>query len=55
MDSGGEVRFSVEIVRVKGLKGLYALDLRRMKGSLHDYKENHVGGRYFSLIRYFSS
>lgn len=41
-DTGGEVRFTIEVVRVKGLKGLYTLDLRRLKGSLPDYKENHV-------------
>lgn len=41
-DSGGEVRFSVEVVRVKHLAGLYTLDFRRLKGALTDYKENHV-------------
>ena len=41
-DSGGEVRYSVEIVRVRGLTGIYTLDFRRMKGSLSDYRENHV-------------
>jgi protein-serine/threonine kinase len=42
LDTGGEVRFTVEVVRVKGLKGLYTLDLRRLKGNLTDYRENHV-------------
>jgi protein-serine/threonine kinase len=41
-DSGGEVRYSVEIVRVRGLTGIYTLDFRRMKGSLSDYRANHV-------------
>lgn len=41
-DGGGEVRFTVEIVKVKHLAGLYTLDFRRLKGALTDYKENHV-------------
>lgn len=41
-DGGGEVRFTVEVVRVKHLAGLYTLDFRRLKGALTDYKENHV-------------
>lgn len=41
-DSGSEVRFTVEVTKVKGLTGLYTLDFRRMKGTLYDYKENHV-------------
>lgn len=52
-DSGGEVRYSVEVTRVRGLTGLYTLDFRRMKGSLSDYKANHVCsdlGSYFALL-----
>lgn len=41
-DGGGEVRFTVEVVKVKHLAGLYTLDFRRLKGALTDYKENHV-------------
>lgn len=48
-DSGGEVRFTVEVTRVKNLNGLYTLDLRRLKGSLPDYRENHVSRGYTAM------
>ncbi|CAD6916201.1 unnamed protein product [Tilletia controversa] len=38
VDGGQEVRFSVEITRIKNLSGLYSLDIRRMKGNLWAYK-----------------
>ncbi|KAK0564987.1 hypothetical protein OC844_001441 [Tilletia horrida] len=38
VDGGQEVRFSVEITRIKNLPGLYSLDIRRMKGNLWAYK-----------------
>lgn len=50
-DGGGEVRFTVEVVRVKHLAGLYTLDFRRLKGALTDYKENHVSLLRLSLRR----
>lgn len=37
-DSGHEVRFSVELTRLKGLSGTYSVDIRRMKGQLWAYK-----------------
>jgi hypothetical protein len=48
-DGGGEVRFTVEVVRVKNLSGLYTLDFRRLKGALTDYKENHVSVTYMAI------
>ncbi|KAE8214051.1 hypothetical protein CF327_g2519 [Tilletia walkeri] len=38
VDGGQEVRFSVEITRIKNLSGLYSVDIRRMKGNLWAYK-----------------
>lgn len=38
VDGGQEVRFSVEITKIKNLPGLYSLDIRRMKGNLWAYK-----------------
>ncbi len=38
VDGGQEVRFSVEVTRIKNLPGLYSLDIRRMKGNLWAYK-----------------
>lgn len=38
VDSGDEIRFTVELCRIKGLPGLYILDMRRMKGNLWGYK-----------------
>lgn len=37
-DPGAEVRFTVEISRMKGLPDLYAIDIRRLKGSLWSYR-----------------
>lgn len=37
-DSGGEVRFSVELTEISGLKSTYSLDIRRLKGPLRSYK-----------------
>ncbi len=34
VDGGQEIRFSVEVTRIKNLPGLYSLDIRRMKGNL---------------------
>lgn len=38
VDGGQEVRFSVEVTRLKNLPGLYSVDIRRMKGNLWAYK-----------------
>lgn len=38
VDGGQEVRFSVEITRLKNLPGLYSLDTRRLRGNLWAYK-----------------
>ncbi|EPQ30724.1 uncharacterized protein PFL1_01625 [Pseudozyma flocculosa PF-1] len=38
VDGGQEIRFSVEVTRIKNLPGLYSLDIRRMKGNLWAYK-----------------
>ncbi|TFK95225.1 hypothetical protein BDV98DRAFT_518140 [Pterulicium gracile] len=37
-DGGDEVRFSVELTRLDGLKDTYALDIRRLKGRLRTYQ-----------------
>lgn len=37
-DPGAEVRFTVEISRIKGLPNLYAIDIRRLKGNLWSYR-----------------
>jgi protein-serine/threonine kinase len=37
-DSGDEVRFSVEVTRLKNLPGLYSVDFKRIKGSVWSYK-----------------
>ncbi|KAF8935599.1 hypothetical protein BGZ58_004920 [Dissophora ornata] len=38
IDSGDEIRFSIELCRIKNLHGLYSVDIRRMKGNLWTYK-----------------
>ncbi|KAF9986499.1 hypothetical protein BGZ75_001760 [Mortierella antarctica] len=38
IDSGEEVRFSIELCRIKNLPGIYCVDIRRMKGNLWAYK-----------------
>ncbi|KAF9325026.1 hypothetical protein BG006_011452 [Podila minutissima] len=38
IDSGEEIRFSIELCRIKNLKGIYCVDIRRMKGNLWAYK-----------------
>ncbi|KAF9432874.1 hypothetical protein BGZ76_010193 [Entomortierella beljakovae] len=38
IDSGEEVRFSIEVCRIKNLAGIYCVDIRRMKGNLWAYK-----------------
>lgn len=38
VDGGQEVRFSVEITRLKNLAGLYSVDIRRMRGNVWAYK-----------------
>lgn len=37
-DSGDEVRFSVEVTKIKNLPGLYSVDFKRIKGSAWNYK-----------------
>ncbi|KAH8918887.1 hypothetical protein BT69DRAFT_1267292 [Atractiella rhizophila] len=34
VDSGDEIRFSIELTRLKNLTGLYSVDIRRIKGQL---------------------
>lgn len=36
-DAGDEVRFSVELTRLKNLSGLYSLDFKRLKGEAWTY------------------
>ncbi|KAG0313135.1 hypothetical protein BGZ99_009070 [Dissophora globulifera] len=38
IDSGEEIRFSIELCRIKNLHDLYSVDIRRMKGNLWTYK-----------------
>ncbi|KAK3805625.1 MAG: hypothetical protein J3Q66DRAFT_273933, partial [Benniella sp.] len=38
IDSGEEIRFSIELCRIKNLHELYSVDIRRMKGNLWAYK-----------------
>lgn len=38
VDPGDEVRFSVELCRIKNLPGLYIVDMRRMRGNVWAYK-----------------
>jgi hypothetical protein len=38
LDPGDEVRFSVELCKIKNLPGLYIVDIRRMRGNLWSYK-----------------
>ncbi|KAI9319639.1 kinase-like domain-containing protein [Dichotomocladium elegans] len=38
VDPGEEVRFSIEICKIKNLPGLYILDIRRMRGNVWSYK-----------------
>lgn len=37
-DPGAEVRFTVEVSRMRGLPNLYAIDIRRLKGNLWSYR-----------------
>ena len=37
-DPGNEVRFTVELTEIRGLKSTYSLDIRRLKGPLRSYK-----------------
>lgn len=47
-DAGDEVRFVVELTRVKNLDRLYCVDLKRMKGGPWSFK--HVVSRIVSLF-----
>ncbi|KAF9993996.1 hypothetical protein BGZ79_001280 [Entomortierella chlamydospora] len=38
IDSGEEIRFSIELCRIKNLDGLYSVDIRRVRGNLWAYK-----------------
>jgi protein-serine/threonine kinase len=38
VDSGEEIRFAVELCRIKNLPGLYIVDIKRLKGNLWGYK-----------------
>ncbi|KAF8967409.1 hypothetical protein BGZ46_000169 [Entomortierella lignicola] len=38
IDSGEEIRFSIELCRIKNLHGLYSVDIRRVRGNLWAYK-----------------
>lgn len=48
-DAGDEVRFVVELTRVKNLDRLYCVDLKRMKGGPWSFK--HVVSRLIALFR----
>lgn len=48
-DAGDEVRFVVELTRVKNLDRLYCVDLKRMKGGPWSFK--HVVSCLMSLFR----
>lgn len=38
VDPGDEVRFSIELCKIKNLPGLYIVDMRRMRGNVWAYK-----------------
>lgn len=38
IDSGDEVKFNVELCRIKGLPGLYQLNAKRLRGNVWSYK-----------------
>lgn len=38
VDPGDEVRFSVELCKIKNLPGLYIVDMRRLRGNVWSYK-----------------
>ncbi|KAI7860710.1 hypothetical protein BDC45DRAFT_401522, partial [Circinella umbellata] len=38
VDPGEEVRFSMELCKIKNLPGLYIVDIRRMRGNVWSYK-----------------
>jgi len=38
IDNGDEVRFSVEVCKMRNLKNLYIVDIRRMRGNIWGYK-----------------
>ncbi len=38
LDSGDEVRFMVEVTKIKNLPGLLSLDIKRLKGNVWSYK-----------------
>ncbi|KAG2185203.1 hypothetical protein INT44_001993, partial [Umbelopsis vinacea] len=38
VDSGDEIRFSIELCKFKNLHGLYIVDIRRMRGNVWGYK-----------------
>jgi hypothetical protein len=38
VDSGDEIRFSVELCKFENLPGLYIVDIRRMRGNVWGYK-----------------
>lgn len=38
VDSGDEIRFSIELCKFKNLPGLYIVDIRRMRGNVWGYK-----------------
>jgi protein-serine/threonine kinase len=38
IDVGDEVKFTVEICRIKNLPGLYSLDIKRLRGNVWSFK-----------------
>lgn len=38
VDSGDEVKFNVEVCRIKNLPGLYLLNIKRLRGSVWSFK-----------------
>lgn len=41
IDSGEEIRFSVELTRLRNLPGLLSLDVKRLRGNVWAYKSVH--------------
>jgi hypothetical protein len=41
IDSGEEIRFSVELTRLRNLPGLLSLDIKRLRGNVWAYKSVH--------------
>jgi protein-serine/threonine kinase len=38
VDGGDEVRFSIELTKIKNLPGLLSLDIKRLRGNIWSFK-----------------